>query len=79
MKTIIAIVLIITGAVLFLQGMNRKDSLAGEAATAGTKIANQIDGGMRTPRHVGFMIGGGALVLVGVGLVASRMRGSARV
>ena len=72
MKTIIGIVLIIAGIALFLQGFNRKDSLAGQAATAGTSIANSIDGGARTPKHVGYMVGGGALVVVGVVLMARR-------
>ena len=72
MKTIIGIVLIVAGALLFFQGFNRKDSIAGEAATLGTKIANSVDGGARTPRHVGYMVGGGALVLVGVAMVARR-------
>ena len=60
MKTIIGIVLIIAGIALFFQGLNRKDSLAGQAAEAGTSIANSIDGGTRTPKHVGYMVGGGA-------------------
>ena len=72
MKTIIGIVLIIAGIALFLQGLNRKDSLAGQAATAGTSIANSVDGGTRTPKHVGYMVGGGALVVVGVVLMARR-------
>ena len=72
MKTIIGIVLIIAGIALFLQGLNRKDSLAGQAATAGTSIANSFDGGARTPKHVGYMVGGGALVVVGVVLMARR-------
>jgi hypothetical protein len=72
MKTIIGIVLIIAGIALFFQGLNRKDSLAGRAATAGTQIANSVDGGARTPRHVGYMVGGGVLVLVGIGVMARR-------
>lgn len=72
MKTIIGIVLIIAGIALFFQGLNRKDSLAGEASEMGTSIANSIDGGTRTPKHVGYMIGGGALVLVGVAVMARR-------
>ncbi len=74
MKTLIGIILIVAGAVIFFQGLNRKDSLAGEAAAAGTKIANSIDGGMRTPRHIGYMVAGGVLVLVGIGVVAKRNR-----
>jgi hypothetical protein len=72
MKTIIGLVLIIGGIALFFQGLNRKDSLAGQAATTGTTIANSIDGGSRTPKHVGYMIGGGVLVLVGIGVMARR-------
>jgi len=72
MKTILGLALIIGGIALFFAGLNRKDSFAGEAATAGTKIANSFDGGARTPRHVGYMIGGGALVLVGVGVMVRR-------
>ena len=73
MKTIIGIVLIIAGIALFIQGLNRRDSLAGRAATTGTSIANSIDGGARTPRHVGYMVGGGALVVGGI-IVMSRRR-----
>jgi hypothetical protein len=72
MKTILGLALIIGGIALFFAGLNRKDSLAGEAASASTRIANSIDGGARTPRHVGYMVGGGALVLVGIGVMARR-------
>ena len=72
MKTIIGIVLIIAGIALFFQGMNRKDSLAGQAAEATTSIANAVDGGARTPKHVGYMVGGGVLVLVGIVVMAKR-------
>ena len=74
MKTILAIVLIVAGAIVFFQGLNRKDSFAGEAAEAGTRLANAVDGGARTPQHVVQMVVGGVLVLVGVGLAASRGR-----
>ena len=72
MKTIIGIVLIIAGIALFFQGLNRKDSLAGQASSASTSIANSVDGGVRTPKHVGYMVGGGALVLVGIAVMARR-------
>jgi hypothetical protein len=72
MKTIIGIVLIIAGIALFFQGMNRKDSLVGQASAAGTSIANSVDGGARTPKHVGYMVGGGALVLVGIVVMSRR-------
>ena len=72
MKTIIGIICIIAGIALFFQGLNRKDSFAGQAAEASTSIANSIDGGARTPKHVGYMVGGGALVLVGIAVMARR-------
>ena len=72
MKTIIGIVLIIAGIALFFQGMNQKDSLAGQVSSASTSVANSVDGGTRTPRHVGYMVGGGALVLVGILVMARR-------
>jgi hypothetical protein len=72
MKTIIAIVLIIAGIALFFQGLNRKDSLVGQASEAGTRIANSVDGGARTPKHVGYMVGGGVLVLAGIVVMARR-------
>ena len=72
MKTIIGLILIVAGIALFFQGLNRKDSLVGQAATTGTTIANSIDGGSRTPKHVGYMVGGGVLALVGIGVMARR-------
>ena len=70
MRTIIGVVLIIAGIALFIQGLTRRDSLVGRAAEASTQIANRIDGRARTPKHVGYMIGGGVLVLVGIGVMA---------
>ena len=72
MKNILGIILIIAGIAVFIQGLNRKDSLVGQAASAGTNIANSIDGGARQPRHVVYMIVGGALVVIGVGAMARR-------
>jgi hypothetical protein len=72
MKTILGLILIIAGIALFFQGLNRKESVAGALDRAGTSIANTVDGGARTPKHVGFMVGGGALVLAGVALMAGR-------
>lgn len=74
MKTLLGIILIVAGGILFFQGLSRKDSLAGEAAEVGTSIANSIDGGARTPRHVGYMVGGGALALIGIAIMAKRSR-----
>ena len=72
MKTIVGLLLIIGGIYLFIQGWNRKESLVGQASEAGTQLANAVDGGTRTPKHVGYMIGGGVLVLVGAGIMARR-------
>jgi len=72
MKTIIGLVLIIGGIALFIQGWNRKDSIAGKAAEAGTSIANTVDGGSRTTKHMGYMVGGAVLVVVGAAVMARR-------
>jgi hypothetical protein len=72
MKTILGLVLIIAGIALFFMGLNRRDSLAGQADAAVTSVANTVDGGARTSKHVGYMIGGGALVLVGIAVMARR-------
>jgi hypothetical protein len=72
MKTILGLILIVAGIALFFQGLNRKDSVAGQLDRAGTSIANTVDGGTRTPKHVGFMVGGGALVIAGIALMATR-------
>lgn len=67
MKNIIGIVLIALGVFLFVQGLNRKDSLVGAASSVGTEVANKVDGGTRTPKHVLFMVGGGVIAIVGLG------------
>jgi hypothetical protein len=72
MKTILAIILIIAGVGVFFQGLNRRDSVAGQLDAAGSTIANEVDGGARQPRHVGMMVAGGALVLVGIGVAMRR-------
>lgn len=74
MKTIIAIVLIIAGVAVFAQGLNRKDSIAGNMSEAGTKMANAMDGGARQPKHIIYMVVGGVLVVAGIGMVARRGR-----
>jgi hypothetical protein len=66
MKIVIAIILIVLGVFLFTQGLNRKDSLAGAAASVGTEVANKVDGGTRTPKHVIYMVAGGALAVIGL-------------
>jgi uncharacterized membrane protein YidH (DUF202 family) len=72
MKNILGLILIIAGIAVFIMGLNRRDSVAGQAAEAGTSLANAVDGGARQPQHVVYMIVGGVLVLVGVGVMAKR-------
>jgi hypothetical protein len=72
MKNLIGIILIALGVFLFVQGWNRKDSVAGAAATAGTEVANKVDGGTRTPKHVIYMVGGGVLTIVGIAVLFRR-------
>jgi hypothetical protein len=74
MKNIIGIILIALGIFLFVQGLNRKDSLVGQASSAGTELANKVDGGTRTPKHVVYMVGGGALVIVGLAVMIRKPR-----
>lgn len=76
MKTILGLILIVAGIALFFQGMNRKDSVAGQLDRAGTSIANTVDGGARTTKHVGLMVGGGVMVVAGIALMAARRRPS---
>lgn len=72
MKNILGIVLIIAGIAMFIQGLNRRDSLAGQASEVGNNIANAVDGGARQPKHVIYMIVGGVLAVTGVGVIAKR-------
>ena len=74
MKNIIGIVLIALGVFLFVQGLNRKDSVVGTAATAGTSVANAVDGGTRQPKHVMYMVGGGVVAIIGLGVMLRKPR-----
>lgn len=74
MKNIIGIVLIALGIFLFVQGLNRQDSVAGAAASVGTDVANAVDGGARQPKHVMFMVGGGVLAIIGVAVMVRKPR-----
>jgi hypothetical protein len=74
MKNIIGIILIALGIFLFVQGLNRKDSLAGAASTAGTQVANAVDGGARQPKHVVYMVAGGIVAIIGVAVIARKPR-----
>lgn len=74
MKNIIGIILIALGIFLFVQGLNRKDSIAGAASEAGTELANAVDGGARQPKHVVYMVAGGVVALIGIGVIARKPR-----
>ncbi|HWL16560.1 MAG TPA: DUF3185 family protein [Opitutus sp.] len=74
MKNIIGIVLIALGIFLFVQGLNRKDSIAGVASEATTEVANAVDGGARQPKHVVYMVAGGVIALIGIGVIARKPR-----
>ena len=69
MKNIIGIVLIALGAFLFVQGLNRRDSIAGNASTIGHDVANAVDGGSRQPKHIIYMVGGAVVAIVGLGVM----------
>jgi hypothetical protein len=74
MKNIIGIVLIALGIFLFVQGLNRQDSIAGAASEAGTELANAVDGGARQPKHIIYMIAGGVVTIIGIGVIARKSR-----
>src|SRR5688572_3194129 len=74
MKNIIGIILIALGIFLFVQGLNRQDSVAGAAASVGTDVANAVDGGARQPKHVMYMVGGGILAIIGVAVMVRKPR-----
>ncbi|HVS52575.1 MAG TPA: DUF3185 family protein [Opitutaceae bacterium] len=72
MKNLIGIVLIVAGIFVFIQGLNRRDSLAGQVDRAGTAVANTVDGGARQPKHIVYMVVGGVLVIAGLGVMTRR-------
>jgi hypothetical protein len=74
MKNLIGIILIVAGIFVFIQGMNRRDSLAGQVDRAGTAVANTVDGGARQPKHIVYMVVGGVLVIGGIGVISRRAR-----
>ena len=74
MKNIIGIILIALGIFLFVQGLNRQDSVAGAAASVGTDVANAVDGGSRQPKHIMYMVGGGVLAIIGVVVMVRKPR-----
>jgi hypothetical protein len=76
MCKIIGIILIVLGGYLFTMGVSRQDSLVGHVSSSADSAANSVDGGVRTPKHVSYMVGGGALVIVGA-IVAFRRRSPA--
>ena len=74
MKNIIGIILIALGIFLFVQGLNRQDSIAGAADSVGTEVANTVDGGARQPKHIMYMVGGGILAIIGVAVMVRKPR-----
>lgn len=74
MKNIIGIILIALGIFLFVQGLNRQDSVVGAASEVGTEVANAVDGGSRQPKHIMYMVGGGILAVIGVAVMVRKPR-----
>jgi hypothetical protein len=72
MNKIIGIILVLLGGVLVYQGLQRDDSIVGVASEVGTDVANAVDGKGRIPEHYYYIIGGGVIAAVGVGVL---MRG----
>jgi len=72
MNKIIGLILIIVGGFLIYKGVNRQDSLTGKADSAGTSVANSVDGGTRTPTHTVWIIGGAVVAVAGLAIAARR-------
>ena len=72
MNKIIGVLLIIVGGFLIFKGINRQDSLVGKADSAGTSIANSVDGGTRTPSHTVWIVGGAVVAVAGLAVAARR-------
>jgi hypothetical protein len=75
-RRIPGLALVIAGVWLFSAGWSRKDSLIGALSETGTSIANKIDGGARTPKHMLYMSGGVILAVGGCVLLFSGRRSS---
>ncbi len=67
-KTLLAVILIALGGVIVYLGTQRKESFAGAAQSVGQEVASAVDGKPRIADHTLFYIGGGALILVGIGI-----------
>jgi hypothetical protein len=72
MNKIIGIILIVVGGFLIFKGINRQDSIAGKADSAGSSIANSVDGGTRTPTHTVWIVGGAVVAVAGLAIAARR-------
>jgi len=72
MNKIIGVLLIIVGGFLIFKGINRQDSIAGKADSAGSSIANSVDGGTRTPTHTVWIVGGAVVAVAGLAVAARR-------
>lgn len=68
MRKPLGLLLVVVGGVLLFQGFSRKDSLVGDVAALGTKVANRVDGGTRVPEHAYYIAGGVVLVAAGAWL-----------
>jgi len=65
-KLIVALGLIVLGAIVIVTGHRRSESVVGISESVGAKIANAWDGKGRQPDHVWYYIGGGVLILAGI-------------
>ncbi len=69
MKILVAIVLIGAGVWVFHTGWLQRDSLKGKTQSVLAGMASHVEGSRQLPEHTWFMIGGGAIALVGAGLL----------
>ena len=65
-KTILAVILVVLGGVLLYLGAQRRDSLAGRAASVGHDVVSAVDGQPHATKETVYFVSGGILVVVGL-------------
>ena len=74
-KYLLAVVLIVVGALLIFQGKRRADSLVGVSTRFGTQVAEAVDGRSRVPEYFWYYVGGTGLILYGLSMALRKRSG----
>jgi putative methionine-R-sulfoxide reductase with GAF domain len=68
MNRIIGIILVLAGVYLLSVGISRRNSFVGHVDTVASNVANSVNGNTSEPTHVVYLVGGGVLILLGIGI-----------